>query len=234
MKKALVVLSGGQDSATCAAWAKTMFDEVEAISFFYKQKHSKELEAAKQICEALAIPHTTLDMPVLMGNKTSGLTNSGLSVNDVDETTGLPKSFVPGRNLLFLNAAGSFALSRGIFDIVTGVCQTDYSGYPDCRRHTIDHIEASIFCGNEELIKKGGPGYFHIHTPLMYLTKAESVTLASRLPRGMEVVAMSWTCYEGGQVPCGVCPACELRIKGFKEAGVEDPGVKHWESKPAF
>lgn len=234
MKKAVVVLSGGQDSATCAAWAKTMFDEVEAVSFFYKQKHSKELEAAKEICQALSIPHTILDMPVLMGNKTSGLTNSGLSVTESDSQTGLPKSFVPGRNLLFLNAVGSFAISKGIYDIVTGVCQTDYSGYPDCRRKTIDAVEQSIYLGNQEICDKSGPGYFHIHTPLMYLTKAESVTLAQRLPRGMEVVAMSWTCYEGGQVPCGVCGACDLRIKGFKEAGVEDPGTSYWGSKPAF
>ena len=228
MTKALVVLSGGQDSATCAAWAKTMFDEVHAISFNYNQRHKKELDAAQRIAERLGIPWELLDMPVLKGNKTSGLTDKSISVNETDPKTGLPKSFVPGRNLLFLNAAGSYAISRGIFDLVTGVCQTDYSGYPDCRRHTIDHIESSIFCGNEEIIKSG-PGHFFIHTPLMYLTKAESVTLASRLPHGMDVVKMSWTCYEGGSVPCGKCPACDLRIKGFKEAGVVDPGIAYWE-----
>lgn len=225
MKKAIVVLSGGQDSATCAAWAKTMFDEVKAVSFNYNQRHSKELESAKKICELLGIEHQVLELPALMGNKKSGLTDSSISVNEADAKTGLPKSFVPGRNLLFLNTVASLALSEGCFDIVTGVCQTDYSGYPDCRRHTIDHIEASIFCGNEELIKKDGPGYFHIHTPLMYLTKAESITLASRLPQGMEAVALSWTCYEGGEKPCGVCPACDLRIKGFAEAGIKDPAL---------
>lgn len=226
MKKAVVVLSGGQDSATCAAWAKTMFDEVIAVSFDYNQRHSKELESAKKICELLNIEHRVLELPALMGNKKSGLTNPELSVNEADSKTGLPKSFVPGRNLLFLNTVAALALTEGSFDIVTGVCQTDYSGYPDCRRHTIDHIEASIFCGNEELITKDGPGYFHIHTPLMYLTKAESVALASRLPQGIEAVALSWTCYEGGEEPCGVCPACDLRIKGFAETGIKDPALK--------
>lgn len=231
MTKALVVLSGGQDSATCAAWAKTMFDEVLAVSFNYGQKHSKELVQAQKIAEKLGMPWELIEMPVLKGNKTSGLTDRSISVNDKDEKTGLPKSFVPGRNLLFLNAAASYAISRNIFELVTGVCQTDYSGYPDCRRHTIDHIEASIFCGNEEIIKQKGNGQFFIHTPLMYLTKAESVTLASRLPHGMDVVKMSWTCYEGGEVPCGVCPACDLRIKGFKEAGIVDPAEEYWKAQ---
>jgi len=226
MKKAIVVLSGGQDSATCAAWAKTMFDECLAISFDYGQRHKRELESARGIASMLEMQHFVLNMPALKDNPMSGLTNSKLSVNETDEKTGLPKSFVPGRNLLFLNTVASLAISQGIYDIVTGVCQTDYSGYPDCRRTTIDAIERSIFLGNEELIKGRGPGYFHIHTPLMYLTKAESVTLAERLPRGLEAVALSWTCYEGGEKPCGVCPACDLRIKGFAEAGISDPALE--------
>lgn len=226
MKKAMVVLSGGQDSATCAAWAKTMFDEVIAVSFNYNQKHGKELESAKKICDLLGIEHRLLDLPALMGNKKSGLTNHDVSVCEADSKTGLPKSFVPGRNLLFLNTVASLAISEGIFDIITGVCQTDYSGYPDCRRATIDAIEKSVFLGNEELVTKDGPGYFHIHTPLMYLTKAESVLLATRLPQGMEAVALSWTCYNGGVEPCGTCPACDLRIKGFAEAGIKDPALK--------
>lgn len=225
MKKALVVLSGGQDSATCAAWAAAMFDEVSALSFFYGQRHSKELEAAKEIAEMFGMKHQIMDMNPLMGNKTSGLTDDSISVNEKDEKTGLPKSFVPGRNLLFLNAAGSVAISEGIFDLVTGVCQTDYSGYPDCRRDTINSVEDSIYLGNQEIVDQYGAGQFIIHTPLMYLTKAETVSLASRLPKGLEAVGKSWTCYEGGDKPCGQCPACELRIKGFKEAGIEDPAL---------
>ena len=225
MKKALVVLSGGQDSATCMAWAAMNFDEVHAISFNYNQRHSKELEAAKKIAAMFGASHEVLEMPVLMGNKASGLTDKSLSVKEADSVTGLPKSFVPGRNLLFLNAAASVALTKGIYDLVTGVCQTDYSGYPDCRRKTIDAVEHSIFLGNEEMIVKHGQSKFHIHTPLMYLTKAESVKLAERLPKGLEAVAHSWTCYEGGEKPCGVCPACDLRIKGFAEAGIADPAL---------
>ena len=143
-----------------------------------------------------------------------------------DEQTGLPKTFVPGRNLLFLNAAASIAISIGIYEIVTGVCQTDYSGYPDCRRETIDAVERSIYLGNRELCDYKGPSSFKIHTPLMNMSKAESVKLAMKLDMGMEAVALSWTCYKGEEKPCGVCPACELRIKGFAEAGVEDPALK--------
>ena len=225
MSKALVVLSGGQDSATCAAWAATMFDEVKALSFYYGQRHDKELECAKEIAKMFNMEHQVMDMNPLMGNKSSALTSSELSVNDKDEKTGLPKSFVPGRNLLFLNAAGSVAISEGIFDLVTGVCQTDYSGYPDCRRDTINAVEDSIYLGNQEVVDAHGDGRFMIHTPLMYMTKAETVHLAERLPLGLEAVAKSWTCYEGGEKPCGVCPACELRIKGFEEAGIKDPAL---------
>ena len=225
MKKALLVLSGGQDSATCAAWAKTMFDEVMAISFNYNQRHKKELDCAQKIAEKLGMPWELIEMPVLKGNKTSGLTDSSISVNDKDEKTGLPKSFVPGRNLLFLTAAASYAISRGIYDVVTGVCQTDFSGYPDCRRITIDQVENAVHAGNREIVEQYNNGVFQIHTPLMFLTKAETVRLAARLPHGMDVVGMSWTCYEGGEVPCGVCPACELRIKGFAEAGIKDPAM---------
>lgn len=227
MKKALVVLSGGQDSATCMAWAAMNFDEVHAISFNYNQRHSKELEAAKKIAAMFGASHEVLDMPVLMGNKASALTDGSLAVNDADKVTGLPKSFVPGRNLLFLNAAASVAITKGIFDLVTGVCQTDYSGYPDCRRKTIDAVEHSVYLGNQELCDKQGSGHFHIHTPLMYLTKAETVSLAARLPKGLEAVAHSWTCYEGGEKPCGVCGACALRIKGFAEAGIQDPALSN-------
>lgn len=226
MKKALVVLSGGQDSATCMAWAMTMFDAVEAISFNYGQRHSKELEAAAEICKVWGIPHHIHEVPSMMNGPISGLTNKDLTVTKKDEDTGLPESFVPGRNLIFLNLAAAIGLGRGIYDIVTGVCQTDFSGYPDCRHGTIQAVCDSIFLGNRELIEKKGPGAFHIHTPLMYLTKAESIRLAMRLPSGLEAVGRSWTCYEGGEKPCGECPACKLRIKGFQEAGIPDPALQ--------
>jgi 7-cyano-7-deazaguanine synthase len=216
--KALVVLSGGQDSATCMAWAANRFDQVGAISFFYKQKHSRELQSAEKISKLFSAEHRILEMPVLMDNAKSGLTNPDLNVSEVDATTGLPKSFVPGRNLIFLTSAASIAISNGYDLLVTGVCQTDYSGYPDCRRETIDAVELAIQLGNNR------PD-FKIETPLMYLTKAETVLLAKNEPKGMEAVALSWTCYNGGEAPCGECPACALRIKGFQEAGVADPSL---------
>lgn len=219
MAKALVVLSGGQDSATCMAWAASRFDEVEAISFDYGQRHIKELDAAKKIADMFGARLVTIKVPVLENNPKSGLTNDQESVTEVSEETNLPKSFVPGRNIIFLTSAASYALSRGIHDIVTGVCQTDYSGYPDCRRATIDAIEKAVDLGCE------GLGGIKIHTPLMFLTKAETVKLALETERGMEAVSLSWTCYEGGEKPCGACPACVLRAKGFEEAGIPDPAL---------
>lgn len=218
--RAVVVLSGGQDSATCAAWALTAFDEVEAITFDYVQRHRREIESAKKIAALLKMKHTITGLPVLMGQPTSGLTDHLLDVSTVSAETGLPRSFVPGRNLVMLTSASAFALARGYRNLVTGVCQTDFSGYPDCRRDTIDALERAIILGN-----RGLTSTFRILTPLMDRTKADTVKFAQRLPKGMDAVALSWTCYEGREKPCRKCPACVLRAKGFKEAGVEDPAL---------
>lgn len=219
MKKALVVLSGGQDSATCAAWAVDNFKEVEFLSFYYGQRHVKELNAAKAIAALFDAKHKTVEVPILI-TADSALTDPNQSV--MDSKHGLPATFVPGRNLIFLTQAASYAICRGISDIVTGVCQTDYSGYPDCRAATITSLETSIYLGNKNFLMDSG---FRIHTPLMYKTKADTVRMAAELPMGMEAVALSWTCYEGGDKPCGVCPACILRQKGFEEAGMKDPAL---------
>lgn len=227
MRRALVVLSGGQDSATCAAWAAQNFSSLNFITFNYGQRHSREIDSARAIARlfsngGLVLKHEIVDIPALSGNPSSGLTNPSIDLNETDEASGLPKSFVPGRNLIFLTQAASFAISRGISDIVTGVCQTDYSGYPDCRRSTIDALEQAIYLGNENLVRHDG---FRIHTPLMFRTKAETVKLARSLPLGWEAVAHSWTCYEGGEKPCRECGACILREKGFAEAGEIDPAI---------
>ncbi|MCK4501229.1 7-cyano-7-deazaguanine synthase QueC [Candidatus Babeliales bacterium] len=222
MFEALVVLSGGQDSATCAAWAHLNFKRVEFLTFNYGQRHVKEIDCAKKIAALFGGKHTILDVPALMGNDTSGLTNKDIDLNEIDERSGLPKSFVPGRNLIFLTQAAAIAISAGISNLVTGVCQTDFSGYPDCRHETILALEKAIYLGNENLVRDEG---FKIHTPLMYLTKEQTVKLAKTLPLAWEALKESWTCYEGGEKPCGVCPACELRIKGFKEAGEVDPAL---------
>lgn len=218
--KALVVLSGGQDSATCAAWAATVYDEIECVSFDYGQRHAKELDAARKLAALFGARHDVISVDVLKGNQTSALTAGG-SVSEADATTGLPKSFVPGRNLIFLASAASLAASRGISEIVTGVCQTDFSGYPDCRRATMDALEGALSLG----LGPSAPGGLRIITPLMHLTKAETVRLARRLPKGWDAVALSWTCYEGGETPCQTCPACVLRAKGFAEAGLSDPAI---------
>jgi 7-cyano-7-deazaguanine synthase len=223
MRKALVVLSGGQDSATCAAWAKQWFPEgFQCLSFDYGQRHRRELEAAKRIANLFGAQHEILPMPALAGGPTSALTNAELVVSETDPATGLPRSFVPGRNLVFLTAAAAYAMARGIYNVVTGVCQTDYSGYPDCRRNTILALEHAIGLGTE------GLPLLSIHTPLMHLTKAQTVKMASELPLGWQAVAMSWTCYEGGERPCGKCPACVLRAKGFADAGMDDPALAHY------
>lgn len=221
--KALVLLSGGQDSTTTLYWAKTMFDSVEVVSINYGQRHATELEAADKIARLAGVSREVLDMPVLSAIGGSALTTKTelrASGGYVDSAMpeGLPTSFVPGRNLLFLTLAGALAVKRGIKDIVTGVCQTDYSGYPDCRRDFIDDMERTL---GAAMPSSSGP--FRIHTPLMYLTKAETVRLARRLVGCWDALAYSLTCYEGMKPGCGQCPSCELRTRGFVEAGEIDP-----------
>ena len=128
--------------------------------------------------------------------------------------TGLPNTFVPGRNLVFLTFAAAFAYRQGIRHIVTGVAQTDYSGYPDCRAETIDALQQALRLGMESDVE--------IHTPLMHLSKKQTVELASDLG-ALPALAHTHTCYNGVRPPCGNCPACELRAKGFAEAGIPDP-----------
>lgn len=221
-RKALVVLSGGQDSATCAAWAHDWFGSFECITFEYGQRHRKEVWAARRIANLFGVFHNVVHMPVLAGNPASGLTNKDVDVNEVDPVTKLPKSFLPGRNLVFLTAAASYAMGRGIYDVITGVCETDYSGYPDCRRNTILALERAIQLGTEPL-----PA-LSFHTPLMHLSKAETVIMSEGLTKGWDALSLSWTCYEGGERPCGKCPACVLRAKGFQEAGKDDPALAHY------
>ena len=212
-KKALVVLSGGQDSTTCLSWAKSRFETVEAITFDYGQRHKVELECAKKITEITKTPHRILKI-----NLFEQLTKNALTDNSIEITEGtkdkLPSTFVPGRNLIFLSTATIHAKQRSITDIITGVCQTDYSGYPDCRDEFIKSLENTINLAMDE--------NFTIHTPLMFLTKAETVKMMQDLKQ-IELLKHSHTCYKGVRPACGTCPACKLRIKGFAEAGINDP-----------
>lgn len=171
--KAVVLFSGGQDSTTCLYWAKREFSSVLALGFDYGQRHVVELQQARKIAEMAQVPFEILDLRGLLGN--SALTDLDRTVDGEhpNENT-LPATFVPGRNLLFLSLAASFAYNRNISDLVTGVCQTDFSGYPDCRRVFIESLETTLSLAM-------APRDFRIHTPLMYLDKADTFKLAADL-----------------------------------------------------
>ena len=149
----------------------------------------------------------------------NALTDDEVEVPETAPDGELPITFVPGRNLIFLTFAAAYAYQSGIGNLVTGVAQTDYSGYPDCRDETLRALEKSIQLGMEYEIK--------LHTPLMFLTKVETVKLAQDCG-AMEAMAYSHTCYRGEQPPCGRCPACVLRAKGFADAGITDPLVERF------
>lgn len=226
MSKCLVVLSGGQDSTTCLAWAKQQFDEVHAVTFDYGQRHSREINAAVTVAEMLgATSHEIVCVPDILKG-TSPLVNKGEVVESYANADvlpgGLEKTFVPMRNMLFLVIAANRATCLGIDNLVTGVCQEDFGGYPDCRQSFITPTQLAI---NEALFLTPEEMTFQIHTPLMDLTKKASVELAVSLPGCMEALAFTHTCYNGENPPCGHCHACLLRSRGFAEAGIPDPLV---------
>jgi 7-cyano-7-deazaguanine synthase len=215
----VVVLSGGQDSTTCLGWARSRYQNLHAITFDYGQRHRAELESAKIIAEKAGVTqHRIVPVSSLAAlGGTAMLADSdpveGQSVGDESER-GLPNTFVPGRNLVFLTLAAAWAYQLKVTELVTGVCQTDYSGYPDCRETTMQSLQGTIRAGMEHGIT--------IHTPLMHLSKADSVRLAQEVG-ALDLLAHSHTCYNGQVPPCGQCPACQLRAKGFAEAGIPDP-----------
>jgi len=215
--KALVLLSGGQDSTTCLYWAIDRFgqDAVSAISFDYGQRHRIELECAETIAGDAGVEHCCLPIDTFAALGGDALTDPSVDVgNDVHPSTDLPNTFVPGRNLVFLTYAAAHAYQHGIDHLVTGVAQTDYSGYPDCRQQTMESLQETLRLGMESKIQ--------IHAPLMNRSKKETVELARDLGM-LNVMARTHTCYNGKRPPCGECPACRLRAKGFAEAGIEDP-----------
>lgn len=216
LSNCIVLLSGGQDSTTCLAWAEKYFDNIFTISFDYGQRHKLELEMSQKIS---SMCDKVIEHAILPVNTFKHLGVSSLLTNqDISEphsiNKNLPSSFVPGRNYIFLGFAAAFAYKENIQNIVTGVCQTDYSGYPDCREETIKSIQNSLSLSMDY--------NFIIHTPLMWKTKAETVLLMKELGK-LNWYRYTHTCYEGVYPPCQICPACLLRIKGFEEAGVEDP-----------
>jgi 7-cyano-7-deazaguanine synthase len=221
---ALVLFSGGQDSTTCLAWALDRFDRVETIGFDYSQRHRVELEVRPRVLAALrrAVPTwgRRLGRDHLVDLTVLGQVSDTAMTRDVAfamEASGLPNTFVPGRNLLFLTFAAAVAYRRGARHLVTGVCETDYSGYPDCRDDTVKAMQIAVNLGMQAC--------FVIHTPLMWIGKAETWHLARKLG-GDRLVGLiceeTHTCYTGNRenrapwgYGCGECPACQLRKKGF-------------------
>lgn len=209
MSKAIVVFSGGQDSTTCLFWALKQYDEVEAVTFYYKQRHSDEVEAAKRIAKDVGVKHKVIDVSVINDLTQNALTDGDMNI-EIDEETGLPNTFVPGRNVVFLTLASIIAYQTKADTIVTGVCETDYSGYPDCRNEFINALNDSLNLGLDK--------HIDIQTPLMWLDKAETWELADELGYVDYIKENTLTCYNGviGD-GCGECPACKLRQRGFDE-----------------
>ncbi len=217
---AVVLFSGGQDSTTCLYWARERFERVVALSIHYGQRHSVEVEAARTIAAAAGVEHEVLEVGRILRG-TSPLVSDN-PVGQYDSANDLPggvePTFVPARNALFLVLAANVATVLGAHDLVTGVCEADFGGYPDCRRSFIDSMEQTLGLGID-----GEADAFRVHTPLMELTKADTVRLAQALPGCMEALAHSHTCYRGERPACGKCHACIIRARGFDEAGVVDP-----------
>lgn len=215
-EKALVTLSGGQDSTTCVFWAIDRFgrDAVETLTFDYGQRHRIELRAAREVAAYAGVRNTVLPINTFGRIGGNALTDDSVGVPNTVSSDELPITFVPGRNLIFLTFAASYAWRYDIDNLVTGVAQTDYSGYPDCRRATIDALEETLALGLGRRIT--------IHTPLMHLSKRETVLLAKEL-NAMDALALTHSCYNGSRPPCGECAACILRARGFAEAGIPDP-----------
>ncbi|EJL8257097.1 TPA: 7-cyano-7-deazaguanine synthase QueC [Vibrio cholerae] len=210
MKKAVVVFSGGQDSTTCLVQALKEFDEVHAITFDYGQRHKLEIEVAQQLAKQLGVTaHKVMDVTLLNELAISSLTRDDIPVSHELQANGLPNSFVPGRNILFLTLAGIYAYQIGATTVITGVCETDFSGYPDCRDEFVQAMNQAL--------AKGMDLPLMIRTPLMWLNKAETWALADQLGALHLVRHQTLTCYNGliGD-GCGECPACGLRQAGLK------------------
>lgn len=223
-RSALVLFSGGQDSATCLAWALDRFERVETIGFDYGQRHRVELDVRLTLLEQLRSfsprwaaklgEDHLIDLASLGAISDTALT-TGAAIAFAE--SGLPNTFVPGRNLLFLTYAGAIAYRREIKHLVTGVCETDFSGYPDCRDDTIKALQVALNLGMEKRLV--------IHTPLMWIDKAQTWALAHDLGgQGLVdlIIENSHTCYQGDRdhrhawgFGCGTCPACDLRAGGY-------------------
>ncbi|MGN8644519.1 7-cyano-7-deazaguanine synthase QueC [Gracilibacillus sp. HCP3S3_G5_1] len=205
--RAVVVFSGGQDSTTCLFWALEKFEHVELVTFDYNQRHQAEIEIAKEIATEQGLKHHILDMSLLNQLAPNALTRDDIEVADGEDGE-LPNTFVPGRNLLFLSFATILAKQIDAKHIITGVCETDFSGYPDCRDIFIKSLNVTLNLSMDD--------DFVVHTPLMWLDKAETWELADQLGAFNYIRENTLTCYNGIRgTGCGDCPACHLRQKGL-------------------
>ena len=212
MRKALVVMSGGQDSTTCLFWAIERYgrENVSAIGFDYGQRHKKELLCAEDICRDADIPYEIIPTPIINQLSANSLTRENIPVEEEKPEGTPPNSFVEGRNHLFISYAAIYAKTHGITDIITGVCETDFSGYPDCRDVFIKSLNVTLNLAMDY--------NFVIHTPLMWLDKSQTWELADKLGVMDIVYNKTLTCYNGEPGEgCGKCPACHLRRRGYEQ-----------------
>ena len=217
MTQALVVFSGGQDSTTCLFQAMQQYGaaNVQAITFAYGQRHGIELERAASIAQELGIRQTVLDLSLITAITHNALTDAQAAIET--DAQGMPNTFVDGRNALFLLYAAIYAKSQNIRDIFIGVCETDFSGYPDCRQ---------IFVQSMNVTLNLAMAYdFRLHTPLMYLTKKETWALADELGVLDYIRTRTHTCYLGVDGGCHECPSCVLRERGLAEYLAEKSAV---------
>ncbi|GHV25289.1 7-cyano-7-deazaguanine synthase [Bacteroidia bacterium] len=218
-ESALVLHSGGQDSTTCLFWALKHFKEVRTLCITYGQRHSLEVEIAQKIAQKAGVPFQVLDATIISQLADNSLTNPDRVMDQEKPADSYPNTFVPGRNLLFLTFAAVIARSYGIRNLVTGVSQADYSGYPDCRDTFIRSANVTLNLAMDE--------QFVIHTPLMWLTKAETWALADELGVFDLVKNETLTCYNGIiAAGCGHCPSCTLRKKGLEEYEKSTDGTR--------
>ena len=221
-KKAIVLFSGGLDSTTCLYWALAQGYTCETLTVSYGQKHAREVQSAQKIADKLGVKqhYITLDLPWL---SSSSLVDEKQALPDVSmeeiESHHIPTTYVPGRNLMFLSVAASLLDAVGADALVAGPNAVDFSGYPDCTPQFFEAVKAAINCGTA----RGVGGGVEVFMPLMNLSKTEIVKLGAKLGVPFE---LTWSCYAGGEKPCGHCDSCKLRARGFAEAGIVDGGVK--------
>lgn len=207
---ALVVFSGGQDSTTCLFWAKKHFERVHALCFFYGQKHREEVEIARKIAEGAGVPFEVKDVSFIGSLAQNSLTDGSIPMDKEKPEGSVPNTFVPGRNLFFLSIAAVYARELGIHHLIAGVSQTDFSGYPDCRDAFVKSLNVTLNLAMDDT--------FVIHTPLMWIDKAETWALADELGVLDLIRQETLTCYNGIKGDgCGECPACTLRREGLQK-----------------